>query len=67
LDDLEDLLPKFPSTEFYIHCAGGYRSVIAASLLKRHGIDKIIDVKGGYGAIKQTTLEKTAYICPSTL
>ena len=37
-----------------MHCAGGYRSVIAASILKARGYSKVIDVAGGYGAIKKT-------------
>ena len=37
----------------YVHCAGGYRSVIAASLLKRQGIDNVRNVLGGFGKIKQ--------------
>lgn len=38
----------------YIHCAGGYRSVIAASLLKRQGFHNLRNVLGGYGKIKET-------------
>lgn len=38
----------------YIHCQGGYRSMIAASILKARGIDDVIDVAGGYGAISKT-------------
>ena len=41
---------------YYMHCAGGYRSVIAASILKARGFDKLIDVAGGFGAIKKTDL-----------
>ena len=37
----------------YVHCAGGYRSVIAASLIKREGIHNLRNVVGGWGAIKQ--------------
>ena len=47
-----NLLPKV--SPFYIHCAGGYRSMIAASILKSRGIHNFIDVKGGLGAIKKT-------------
>ncbi len=50
---------------YYVHCAGGYRSMIAASILKARGIDKVIDVAGGYGAIKNTKLKCTDFICPS--
>jgi rhodanese-related sulfurtransferase len=42
-----------------VHCAGGYRSVIAASILKARGYSKVIDVAGGYGAIKKTTIKRT--------
>ncbi len=41
----------------YIHCGGGYRSVIAASILKRNGIHNIIDIAGGMGAIRKTSIE----------
>ena len=37
----------------YVHCAGGYRSVIASSLLKRHGFHNIRNVVGGYAKIKE--------------
>lgn len=52
---------------YYIHCAGGYRSMIAASILKARGIDNVIDVAGGYGAIKNTGLKRTDFVCPSKL
>lgn len=52
---------------FILHCAGGYRSMIAASLLKQRGYDNFVDVIGGFDAIKTTNLAKTDYVCPSTL
>lgn len=51
----------------YIHCAGGYRSMVAASLLKARGYHNIIDVAGGFNAIKKTDVKVTDYVCPSTL
>ena len=42
---------------YYIHCAGGYRSVIAASILKARGFKNLVDVAGGFGAIKKTDLQ----------
>jgi len=54
-----------PDDTYYIHCAGGYRSMIAASILKARGIDKVIDIAGGYGAIKATNLKRTDFACPS--
>lgn len=54
-----------PDQTYYIHCAGGYRSMIAASILKARGIENVIDVAGGYGAIKNTNLKRTDFACPS--
>jgi rhodanese-related sulfurtransferase len=54
-----------PDQTYYIHCAGGYRSMIAASILKSRGIENVIDVAGGYGAIKNTNLKRTDFACPS--
>jgi hydroxyacylglutathione hydrolase len=51
----------------YIHCAGGYRSMVAASLLKARGYHNVIDVAGGFNAIKNTSISVTDYVCPSTL
>ena len=68
LDFLNDHISEFPTDkDFYIHCAGGYRSVIAASILKSRGFHNVIDVAGGYGAIKKTNIKRTATVCPSTL
>lgn len=68
LDFLNDHLSEFPKDEtFYVHCAGGYRSVIAASILKSRGIHNVIDVAGGYADIKKTSIPKTNYVCPSEL
>lgn len=53
---------------YYVHCAGGYRSVIFESILKSRGYHNLVDVAGGYAAIKNdTALECTAFVCPSTL
>lgn len=55
------------SEHFYIHCAGGYRSMIAASILNSRGIRNFTEIGGGYGAIKNTSLARTNFVCPSTL
>lgn len=55
------------SKTYYVHCAGGYRSVIAISLLMKNGYTNLIDIAGGFGAIHETNIPKTAYVCPSTL
>jgi glyoxylase-like metal-dependent hydrolase (beta-lactamase superfamily II)/rhodanese-related sulfurtransferase len=52
---------------YYIHCAGGYRSVIAASILKANGFHNIIDIAGGFAAIKKTQLNLTESECSSSL
>lgn len=68
LDFLNDHLAEFPTDKtFYVHCAGGYRSMIAASILKSRGIHNLIDVAGGMKAIKEAGIPVTDYICPSTL
>lgn len=54
-----------PEETYYIHCAGGYRSMIAASILKARGITNVIDIAGGYSAIKSTNLKRTDFACPS--
>lgn len=68
LSSLNSHLAEFPDTSpFYLHCAGGYRSMIASSMLKARGIHNMIDVQGGYAAISETQIPKTDYVCPSTL
>ncbi len=67
LDFLNKHLSEFPSEEtFYVHCAGGYRSVIASSILKSRGIHNLIDVAGGFKAIKEAGIPVTDYVCPTT-
>lgn len=68
LDYINDNMNQVNGNDHYfVHCAGGYRSVIFASILKSRGIHNLTDVKGGYGAIKNTNLERTEFVCPSTL
>ena len=65
---LNNHLAEFPDTEtFYVHCTGGYRSMITASILKSRGIHNLIDVKGGFKAIKEANISVSNYVCPSTL
>ncbi|WP_343487850.1 MBL fold metallo-hydrolase [Allomuricauda sp. d1] len=67
LDFLNDHLSEFPSEEnFYVHCAGGYRSMIAASILKSRGIHNLVDVAGGFAAMKKAGVESTDFVCPTT-
>ena len=68
LDYINNHLNDMPSdAPFYVHCAGGYRSVIAASVLKKRGIHNLVNVEGGFKAILETQLPTTDYVCPSTL
>jgi len=67
LSKLNDHLANFPEEKFYIHCAGGYRSMIAASILKSRGYHNFFEVEGGFKAIRDTTLPRTDYVCPTTL
>jgi len=53
--------------DFYLHCAGGYRSVIMSSILKSRGIHNMINVEKGMGGIRNTNVSLTKFVCPSTL
>ena len=60
LGDLANYLETFPQKKsFYVHCAGGYRSMIAASILKRKGFNNLIEVQGGFRTIQQTHIPLT--------
>ncbi len=68
LDFINQNMNQIDSAKTYhIHCAGGYRSVIAASILKARGFNNLVDVDGGFAAIKETNLPVTDFVCPSTL
>lgn len=68
LNEINQHLAEFPKDKpFILHCAGGYRSMIAASILKQRGWDNFADVSGGFDQIKQTETPVTAYVCPTTL
>ena len=68
LDFLNDHLAEFPKEQtFLLNCAAGYRSVIAASILKSRGIHNLVDITEGFKAIKASGIEVTNYVCPTTL
>ncbi|MEE9361662.1 MAG: MBL fold metallo-hydrolase [Cellulophaga sp.] len=68
LDYINNHLSEFTDEyTFYVHCAGGYRSMIAASILKSRGIHNLIDVQGGFKAIKEAGIKVSDYVCLSTL
>ncbi|HRX93431.1 MAG TPA: MBL fold metallo-hydrolase [Chitinophagaceae bacterium] len=52
---------------YYVHCAGGYRSVIMCSILKSRGFENLVNIQGGYKALSQTDLKKTKYVEPTTM
>ncbi|RRJ89199.1 MBL fold metallo-hydrolase [Paenimyroides tangerinum] len=61
-DWINDIDPKQP---FYLHCAGGYRSMIAASILQARGYRNFIEIEGGFKAIAETQIPKTDFVCQS--
>jgi len=68
LNELNTRFSEIPkNSSFILHCAGGYRSMIAASILKSRGFDDFKDVEGGMTEILKTSIPKTEYVCPSTL
>ena len=68
LNEINQHLAQFPKeTPFILHCAGGYRSMIAAAILKQRGWDNFVDVQGGFKTIKETGIPVTDYVCPTTM
>ncbi len=61
-DWIKDINPNEP---FYLHCAGGYRSMIAASILQARGFRNFTEIEGGFNAIAKTSLPKTDFVCQS--
>jgi hydroxyacylglutathione hydrolase len=60
LDYINDWMSEInPAEPYYVHCAGGYRSMVAASILKARGIKQVVDVAGGYAALKTTDLKQS--------
>ncbi|MDQ8749422.1 MBL fold metallo-hydrolase [Elizabethkingia miricola] len=56
-----------PKEHFFLHCAGGYRSMIAASILQARGYRHFTEVEGGFGKIKLTEVPTTDFVCQSKL
>ena len=55
------------SSKYYVHCAGGYRSLIASSILKSRGFHKVVNIIGGFKALSETSIAKTSYTAPKTM
>lgn len=69
LDFINDSMAQIDKKKtYYVHCAGGYRSMIFNSILRARGFDNLIDVKSGFKALKESNKFKISdYVCPSTL
>lgn len=69
LDFINDSMSLInPDKTYHVHCAGGYRSMIFVSILRARGYHNLIDVQGGFKAIKETNAYPiTDYVCPTTL
>jgi glyoxylase-like metal-dependent hydrolase (beta-lactamase superfamily II)/rhodanese-related sulfurtransferase len=69
LDFINDSMLKINKDKtYFVHCAGGYRSMIFNSTLRARGYENLIDVNGGFKAIKESEKFKISdYVCPSTL
>ena len=68
LNEINVHLSSIPKTEkFLLICAGGYRSMIAASILRQRGWNNFVDVEGGFAEIKKTNAPCSNFVCPTTL
>ncbi len=69
LDNINDSMLKIDKNKTaYVHCASGYRSMVFVSILRARGYDKLVNVAGGFKALKKTgKFEITDYVCPTTL
>lgn len=66
LDFINEEMAKVQKNKpYYVHCAGGYRSVIFTSILKSRGFNRLINVEGGADALKKLKMPLTDYVCPS--
>lgn len=64
----ESMLLVDKDKQYFVHCAGGYRSMIFISVLKARGYNNLVDVKGGFKALKESGNFKISdYVCPTTL
>ncbi|MEO0059963.1 MAG: hypothetical protein RLZZ312_1610 [Bacteroidota bacterium] len=62
---IADWKVTLPTNHFFVHCAGGYRSMIAASVIKRNGTNDFSEIDGGFNAIAKTTIETSDFVCGS--
>ena len=68
LDYINQNMDRLDRDQTYLlHCAGGYRSMIAASILRARGFANLVDIEGGWKALEETDIPMTDYVCPTTL
>ncbi|PZX48901.1 MBL fold metallo-hydrolase [Algoriphagus chordae] len=69
LDYINESMTKIDKDKtYYVHCAGGYRSMVFNSILRARGFDNLIDVKGGFKDIKESgDFKISEFVCPTTL
>ena len=69
LDYINDHLSSISKDgTYYVHCAGGYRSMIFSSILRARGFNNLVDVQGGFKAIKEEgSVPLTDFVCPTTV
>jgi glyoxylase-like metal-dependent hydrolase (beta-lactamase superfamily II)/rhodanese-related sulfurtransferase len=66
LDNINEWIREIkPDEHFFLHCAGGYRSMIAASILQARGYRNFTEISGGFSALSKTTVPKTKFVCAS--
>ena len=66
LSEISEWINSLDKNEhFFIHCAGGYRSMIAASILQSHGIRTYSEIEGGFGKISETSIPQSDFVCQS--
>ena len=64
LDFIHDQLDRYNKDEtYYVHCRSGYRSLIYTSILKKNGINDVVDVDGGFVAMENTEIEMLDFSC----
>lgn len=69
LDYINNNMHKLnPQHTYYLHCGGGYRSMVFASILRARGFEHLVDIKGGWKAIEaQANIAKTDFACPTSI
>ncbi len=67
LADINAWFAELKHKHFYLHCAGGYRSMIAASILKARGIHNFYEVTGGFKAIAEAGVNTSDFVCQSKM